>query len=206
MVKVGGLMMPFPNDERGKEAVIHHFKRRKKGFTYDEDTFIGIIQNPKSSKYDVYWSVLGLRDVGTEKCVPFLKQLQDYPMQDVKDCSILTIAHLVGSAETDYYVSILEQKGKRKDFPMWAIIDSANEKAIEPVLSYLEGVYKKWRQPKCDYAGDAYLDGLLYLSKYIDGNVKIKEMFDKFISIKEKLPEGAKQRFRQEVPYFKSQL
>lgn len=48
---------------------------------------------------------------------------------------------------------------------MWAIVDSVNSKAIEPVLNYLEGVYKKWRQPKCNYAGDAYIDGLIYLSR-----------------------------------------
>lgn len=198
--------MPFPNDENVKESVIHHFKRRKKGFTYDEETFIEIIQDPNSSKYDVYWSVIGLRDVGAEKCIKYLKQLIDFPMQDVKDCSILTISHLVGEEETEFYVSVLEQKGKRKDFPMWAIVDSANSKAIEPVINYLEGVYKKWRQPKCDYVGVAYIDGLIYLSRYIENNKNINIIFDKFITIREKIPTGVKDRLKQEISYFNDKL
>jgi len=198
--------MSFRNDKETEETITKHFKKRKKGFTYEEDTFIEIIQKPTSSKNDVYWSVLGLRDVGTEKCIPYLKQLIDYPMQDVKDCSILTISHIVGDEETEFYASVLEQKGTRKDFPMWAIVDSANSKAIGPVINYLEGVYKKWRQPKCDYAGDAYLDGLIYLSRYIETNENIINIFDKFISISEKIPIGAKDRLKQEISYLSDKL
>ncbi|MFH7834647.1 hypothetical protein [Bacillus luti] len=202
----GRLKMPFENDQFTKDTIIKHFKRKNKNFTYDEATFITIIQNSNSSKNDVYFSVLGLRDVGTRKCIPFLKQLIEYPMQDVKDCSISSIAHIAGEDETEFYVSVLERKGTRKDYPMWVIVEAANHQAIEAVIKYLESVYKKWRQPKCDYAGDAYLDGLIYLSKHLKMNENIIHIFDKFILIKDKMPEGVKEELKKESPYFSDKL
>lgn len=201
--------MPFLNDTSTKNMIIEHFKRRKKGFTYEENTFIEIIHSSNSSKNDVYWSVLGLRDVGTEKSIPLLKELINYPMQDVKDCSVITISQIMGSHETEFYISVLEKKGSRKDYAMLAIAESADIRAIEPVIEYLDKVYKKWRQPKCDHAGDAYLEGLMYLSRFLDVlevNEKITGVFEKYLAIKEKLPEGAVERLKEEVPYFKKYL
>ena len=111
---------------------------------------IDIINNSSSSKNDVYYAVLGLRDVGTQQCIPILKELQDYPMRDVKDCSLLTISHIAGSKETKFYVKMLERKGSRKDYAMLAIVDSASSDAVDAVINYLEKVYKKLKQPKCE--------------------------------------------------------
>jgi hypothetical protein len=51
-------------------------------------------------------------------------------LQDVKDCSLLTIAHIAGASETPFYLEALADKGSRKAYPMWAIEVAADERAV----------------------------------------------------------------------------
>ena len=90
--------MHFPNRASLRATIEKHFRR--KHVPYSEDGFIEVLQLSTSSSMDVYWATIGLRDVGTVKCIPFLKEKLHYPKQDVKDCSILTIAHIAGAAES----------------------------------------------------------------------------------------------------------
>ena len=66
--------MPIPVSDSTKETIIQHFKRKR--INFDEDSLISVLQN-SNKKYDIYWAVIGLRDVGTEKCIPYLKLLKD---------------------------------------------------------------------------------------------------------------------------------
>jgi hypothetical protein len=199
----GGIDMPFPLDPSVKETIIKHFKKKK--IDFDEISLINVLKT-SNKKFDIYWAVIGLRDVGTEKCIPYLKDLKDFPMQDVKDCILLTIAHIAGAKETEFYVSVLEEKGTRKDYPMWAVKDCGDERAIEPVIEFIEYAYKKIKQPKSSYTSCAYMDGLVYLSKYYDMDTRVKDIFDKFINIKDKLPEGVKNTLSKEVSFFYGKL
>lgn len=108
----------FPNTDVKRRFIADHFRKRRTPLT--EDAIIEAIRTPRS-KYDVYWGVLALRDVGTARAVPVLKGLLHYPMQDVKDCSLLTIAHIAGASETDFYLSALTEKGSRKIYPTMPI-------------------------------------------------------------------------------------
>ena len=166
---------------------------------------INVLKN-STNKYAKYWAVIGLREIGTEKCIPYLKALKDFPMQDIKDCLLLTIAHISGSLETEFYISILQEKGTRKDYAMWAIKDSADERAIEPVLQFIESAYKKLNQPKSKYYSIAYMDGLIFLSRYFNKDKRIKDIYDKFIRIKNKLPQGTKVTLCKEISYFNENL
>jgi hypothetical protein len=103
----------FPNTDVKRRFIADHFRKRRTPLT--EDAILEAIKTPRS-KYDVYWGVLALRDVGTARAVPVLKGLLHYPMQDVKDCSLLTIAHIAGASETDFYLSALTEKGRRLPF------------------------------------------------------------------------------------------
>ena len=195
--------MPFPLDSICKDTIINYFKKRKIGF--DENSLIEVLKS-STKKYDIYWAVIGLRDVGTEKCIPYLRALRNFPMQDVKDCLLLTISHIAGEKETNFYVSVLQEKGTKKDYPMWAIKDSANEQAINPVIEYLLSLLKKFRRPQFNYYGSSYIDGLIYLSKYKSTDTRIKEIFDNFIEIQGRLPQGAKETLKNNVEYFKERI
>lgn len=191
--------MPFPNDPMTKDTIISHFKRKK--IAYTEDGFLSVINNEKSSRYDVYWAVIGLRDTGTEKSIEALKKLLFYPMQDVKDTSILTLCHIAREKETEFYCQALLDKKTRKDYPMWAILDAADERAIGAVCQYLTDVYKKWKQPKCLYAGTAYIEGLLYLERYYTADSPINEVFQLYRTIRDKIPSGAVDRIQSETEW-----
>jgi hypothetical protein len=152
----------FPNNDTTKRFIADHF--RKRGNALTEESILAAIASPRS-KYDVYWGVLALRDVGTSQSIPTLKGLLHYPMQDVKDCSVLTIAHIAGASETDFFVQALTDKKSRKMYPMWAIEVAADERAIPAVVEFVDAALKKAARSKPGDPGDAYLAGLKFLAR-----------------------------------------
>ena len=152
----------FPNTDVKRRFIADHFRKRRTPLT--EDAILEAIKAPRS-KYDVYWGVLALRDVGTARAVPLLKALLHYPMQDVKDCAVLTIAHIAGASETDFYLSALTEKGSRKIYPMWAIEVAADARAVPVVVELVDSVLKKAARSTGADPGDAYLTGLKYLAR-----------------------------------------
>lgn len=150
----------FPNDETTKQFIAAHFRKRRVPLT--EDAILAAIKAPRS-KHDVYWGVLALRDIGTARCIPILKELLHYPMQDVKDCSLLTIAHIAGASETAFYVEALADKRTRKAYPMWAIEVAGDERALPAVVEFVDAALRKAIRSKP--AGETYLSGLKYLAR-----------------------------------------
>src|SRR5215470_8461284 len=121
--------MPFPIDNNDVSIgfIEKHF--RKRAFVWSEDYFFSILNAPRS-KYDVYWSAIGLRRVGTERSVPVLLRFLTYPMQDVKCVSILTIAHIGRASVTPLLAdALLNPEYREKVYAMWAILDAADERA-----------------------------------------------------------------------------
>jgi hypothetical protein len=94
------------------QMVSAHLRRRR--ILPVEEELLRVLEESES-KADVYWSVIGLRHVGSARAVPALKAKRHYPMQDVKDCILLTIAHLVGETETPFYIEALKDKRMRKE-------------------------------------------------------------------------------------------
>src|SRR5262245_52076577 len=91
--------MSFPLNPTSKEAITRHFKLKSQPWT--EDFFIQKLSSPK--KYDVYWATIALRECGSKAAVPPLKGLIHHSMKDVKCTSLLTVAHLAGAGETEFY-------------------------------------------------------------------------------------------------------
>src|SRR5580765_5091972 len=150
----------FPNNETTKRFIADHFRKRRLLLTED-----GILDAIKAgrSKHDVHWGVLALRDVGTARSIPVLKSLLHYPMQDVKDCSLLTIAHIAGASETAFYVEALADKRTRKAYPMWAIEVAGDERALSAVVEFVDAALRRAIRSKP--AGETYLSGLKYLTR-----------------------------------------
>ena len=155
-------MSIFPNSDHAKRVVEDHFVKRRIPLT--EDAILGVLQSPRS-KWDVYWSVIALRDFGTARSVPVLKKLIHYPMQDVKDCALLTIAHIAGASETPFFLRVLAEKGSQKAYPMWAIEAVADERALSPVIDFVNTALRKIRRKRSDQSDAPYVMGLKYLAR-----------------------------------------
>lgn len=177
----------FPNSDTTKQFIANHF--RKRGTLLTEDAILGAIAAPRS-KYDVYWGVLALRDFGTARSIPALKGLLHYPMQDAKDCSLLTIAHIAGASETPFYLEALAHKGSRKVYPMWAIEAAADERAVPAVVGLVNAALRKAIRPKPADPGDAYISGLKYFARLGFDRPEIQSSLDLLKKAWPNLPEG----------------
>jgi hypothetical protein len=187
----------FPNDETTRRFIAAHFRKRR--LTLTEDGVLDAIEAGRS-RYDVYWGVLALRDVGTARSIPLLKSLLHFPMQDVKDCSLLTIAHIAGASETPFYVAALQDRRTRKVYPMWAIEVAADDRAEPAVLEFVKAALRKAARPKPVDPGDAYLSGLKYLVRLGLDRPGIQSIVDPLRKAWSNLPEGHRVVIRSVLP------
>jgi len=98
---------------------------------------------------EVYWAVLALRRYGTKKSIPVLKKLLYFPKQDVKACSILTIAQIAKETETEFYAEALsDPKYSEKGYALWAIFAVADNRAERAVTAYLKKNLSKKKTQK----------------------------------------------------------
>jgi hypothetical protein len=148
----------------------------KKGYPFTETGLLQAIKENKS-KTNVYMAVIGLREVGTQKSVEWLKGLVNYPMDDVKSTCLLTIAHLVGVSETPFYSAMLaDSKYKQKTYAMWVISQVGDKSALKAVMEYAQKIIKK-RVTK--YSLDqviSYLEKNSWESKVEETLLKLKEI------------------------------
>lgn len=187
----------FPNDEAIRRIIGDHFLKRRIPLT--EDAILAVIKTPRS-KHDVYWGVLALRDVGTARSIPVLKDLLHYPMQDVKDCSLLTLAHIAGASETPFYLEALADKRTRKTYPMWAIEVAADERAAPVVIEFVNAALLKAMRAKAADPGDAYLSGLKYLARLGLDRPETHSSIALLNKAWTKLPKGHQATLRQALP------
>ena len=188
--------MPFPLEGNNVSVgfIERHFRRR--GFAWSEDFFLSVLNAPRS-KYDVYWSAIGLRRVGTQRSIPVLLKFLTYPMQDVKTVSILTIAHLGGASATPLLAgALLNPKYREKDYAMWAIFDAADERAIPAVLDYFAKNRAKLRAGKLW----AFGYGLRYLSKFVDTVPTVGSFIDEIPTYWNRLPQGTRLEMKKHLP------
>lgn len=189
--------MAFPNLPSDTDAAQSYFRRKR--IPYTEEALVAVL-NDGAQRQAVYWATIALRDVGTVNAVPALKAKLHYPMRDVQDCAVLTIAHLAGAAETEFFVDALRDKRTQKAYPMWAIRVAADERAIDAVLEYVGRALKRLERPTPSEPGDAYVDGLEFLARFADGDPRIAALFDRVRGIWDRLPTGTRSRLAASVP------
>lgn len=190
--------MPFPIDESTRDTILHHF--RKKQGVWDEAYFVKMLQTA-NDKYDVYWSVIALRDCGTTACIPALTDKLQFPMQDVKCGAMLTIAHVAGDSETPLYADALIGTSFRdKGYAMWAIRVAADARAVDAVLAYFKKNKARLKQGKL--ANATLADGLEYLDKYRTSKPEIAALFEEVDAVWPNLPEADRRDISKRLPYF----
>ena len=191
--------MPFPLDI-GQDFIERHF--RKRGFAWSEDFFLSVLNEPRS-KHDVYWSALGLRKVGSPRCIPILVSLLAYPMKDVKCVAILTIAHIGGATVTPLLAdALISPTYREKGYAMWAILDAADDRAISAVLQYFSKNRTKLRAGKLD----AFGDGTRYLAKFTSSNAEARAFIEEIPNYWSRIPEGTRQEIQKHLPDFVAQI
>jgi len=194
--------MPFPLEDNPVAVgfIERHFRRR--GFVWSEDFFLSVLNAPKS-KYDVYWSAIGLRKVGTDRSIPVLLKFLTYPMQDVKMVSILTIAHIGRASITPLLAdTLLNPNYREKDYAMWAIRDAGDERAISAVLEYFAKNRAKLRAGKLRALGD----GLRYLSRFVDTVPAVRTFIDEVSTYWDRLPQGTREEMQKHLPELVKQI
>lgn len=191
--------MPFPLDTT-QDFVERHFRKRK--FVWSEDFFLSVLNEPRS-KYDVYWSALGLRKVGSHRSIPILVNLLAYPMKDVKCVAILTIAHIGGASVTPLLADALRSPDYReKGYAMWAILDAADDRAIPAVLQYFSKNRAKLRAGKLDTFGD----GTRYLSKFMNSSADARAFVEGISTYWSRIPEGTRVEIKKHLPELVGQI
>jgi hypothetical protein len=190
--------MPFPLQPYSRQPIEHHFRRKK--LVWNEEYFLNVL-NSSDKKFDIYWAILALRDCGTMLSVPALKEKLTYPMQDVKCTSILTIAHIAGAKETDYYTEALSSPEYReKSYAMWAINDAADHRAINPVLAYFKKNRSKLKNGNLTNA--TLVHGIEFLARYLKESDEIRRFFSEIEGFWEKLPQGERTEIAKRVSFF----
>jgi len=121
-------------------------------------------------------------------------------MQDVKDCSLLTIAHIAGAAETDFFLEALADKKTRKAYPMWAIEVAADGRALPAVVEFVNIALKKTARPTPVDPGDTYLSGLKYLARVGIERPECQSSIDLLRKAWPNLPEGHRSALRSVLP------
>lgn len=189
--------MPFPL--HGHDHIREHF--RKKRIPWTDECLAGVLQNPQSSKWDVYYAVLALRDCGTLRSVDALKSVLHYPMQDVKCTAVLTIAHIARELETPLYASLLlDPTYREKAYAMWAIQDAADERALDAVLEYFKRNRSKLLRGAL--ANETIPNGFEYLEKFINRDPRIAELFTDVLRFLPKLDKRNVDDLRKQVSFF----
>ena len=189
--------MPFPLESFTRTMVERHFRR--KNLEWTEDYFLRALDS--SSKYDVYWAVLALRDCGTIRSIPALKAKLDHSMRDVKSTSILTIAHIAGASETLFFAeALLSPSYREKGYAMWALRDAADGRAVESVLAYFRKNMAKLRRG--ELVNGTLADGLEYLGRHGSEQPATRALFLQVRSVWDHLPSGERDEILKRMPDF----
>jgi len=190
--------MPFPLDRT--ESIERHFRKRQ--FVWSEDFFLSVLREPHS-KWDVYWSALGLRRVGSLRAVPILVGLFTYPMRDVKCVAILTIAHLGRASVTPILAdALLSPSYREKAYAMWAILDAADNRAIPAVLQYFSKNRAKLRAGRLD----AFGDGMRYLAKFTNTSAAARAFIEAIPTYWSHIPLGTREEIKKHLPELAAQI
>ncbi|QDU83744.1 hypothetical protein Pla163_08450 [Planctomycetes bacterium Pla163] len=178
------LLESFKLDDDTKATITKCIRR--KDFEWSEAFFLSILEAPRT-KMEVYWTVLALRDCGTAASVPALKELLYFPKQDVKACSVLTIALIAGASESKLYGDLLlDPKYSEKGYAMWAIAAVADHRAIDAVVAYFRKNTGKIRRG--ELCSGAVGDGIEFLGRYISGRPDVLMLLQDIWSNRHKLP------------------
>ena len=158
------------------EAAADHFKSCK--IPYDESNLIEVLQSSQD-KFDLLWAAVALRELGTVRAIPALKDAVKFKSLDVQGNAALTTAFLADGRENGFLASLLSCKDYRaKFYAMTGILykEDRAHSALPFVLEYSAGATKGGKA-----LAKTPCEGLdwLYLARYGSHLPRAQEIFDK---------------------------
>ena len=166
------LSIEFKPHEIDLEDYQNYFKRKKIDFV--EDSLINLLLT-STSRDETYYAVLSLRELGTEKSIPALKQVTLSKSNDVQATSVLTIGQLANGSENEFLGQLLLNKNfRQKYYALWAIFVCLNNKAVESVKEFVIKSIKD-----INNISDSIPLALWYLDQYSEISGEIETKFAK---------------------------
>ena len=160
---------------------------RKLGIPYEPKSLIEVLtrHKPKSAMPLVCHSLADLR---AKEAIPVLKSLADFPMQDVKATSVLTVARLCGKDETLWLVDCLTRTGTLKGYVLWALAAVADPRAYAAVKAWFVPQLRKLeRNPEADSRGNVVF-AVAYLEQMTQHYPEIGALLERFRKVAPQLP------------------
>jgi hypothetical protein len=191
----------FPLEGYSREMTLNEFQKKK--IELNESSMIEILQNESSSKYWKWNAAIALREFGTEKCIPILKKMVEYPNEDVKNSAILTIAHIAGEVELEFLLSLLDRKKLKKGYVLWAVCAVNDMKALQPIVKYLAQKLKEDNRPNSSKNSDVDY-GLIFIDRYQDTDKSVVEILEGYSKLWNKFDSFVQQELRNKTKYFKA--
>ncbi len=165
----------------------------KRGIPFTEDALIETLKR-RENPWSVFYAVVALRALGTLRAVEPLKQVLKYPKQDVQCASILTIAHLAGSAETPFFISALSDPGYRpKLYALWALEDAGDSRGIPAVSAYLARQIPRAKTAKPNGSFFPTISqGLAYLGRFVAEQPGLRAEFVPWVQFSDHMVESVR--------------
>jgi len=168
---------------------------RRLGIAYDVQGLLAVLRNHKP-KSAMPLACHSLADMRAFEALPVLKELADFPVQDVKATSVLAVARLCGAEATDWLTECLVRKGPLKGYVLWALAAVADPRAYPAVKAWAVPLIRKVeRKPEAPVLRNlvfaiAYLEQVAQIHPEADG------LLERFEAVARTLPPGDLSEFR----------
>ncbi|WP_028402371.1 HEAT repeat domain-containing protein [Ectobacillus panaciterrae] len=140
-----------------------------------ENALIQFITTSKDP-FDIVTANVSLRKCGTQRCIPYLIKLLQYPDQDVRCSAIYSLSILGNLTLTPIFINSLNHRCPiTKAYAVSAIKKHGDERAISPICDYT----KKYVSRKRKIQGEPspLIEALKFLLKFINDNEEVKKTF-----------------------------
>ncbi len=160
---------------------------RRLGIAYAPESLIAVLRShkPRSAMPSACHS---LADMGAREAIPVLKELADFPVQDVKATSVLAVARLCGAQETAWLAECLSRKGTLKGYVLWALAAVADPQAYPAVKAWITPMLRKLeRSPEVDARGNIVF-AIAYLEQVTLSHPEATGLLERFHKVAPLLP------------------
>lgn len=142
-----------------------------------EDVLLDLIDSTEDYN-DISYALSSLYEVGTQKSIPRLIKLLDYPKEEIKGVTLSIISKVGNSSHLPIFLSSLQQ---RSSYVKWMAMVGVNkygdESAIEQVYSRVKNILSRKRATE-QLPKSELLEAIEYLARYINCDDKVKKLFN----------------------------
>lgn len=168
---------------------------RRLGIAYDVQGLLAVLHNHKP-KSAMPLACHSLADMGAFEALPVLRELAEFPVQDVKATAVLAVARLCGAEATDWLTECLVRKGTLKSYVLWALAAVADPRAYPAVRAWADPLIRKVeRKPEAPALRNLVF-AIAYLEQVAQIHPEAVGLLERFEAVARTLPPGDLSEFR----------